>query len=900
MNELMPFVVAGLVAGAVLGIAGAGLVLTYKTSGIFNIGHGAIAAACAFVFYWLYVGQNWPWWLAGFVSVLVLAPALGLVLALVVRRLAEQRPAMKIVATVGIVLVVQGLATVKFGYNTLRVPQYLPHGSEVLHIGGANVSYAQLTVIAISIVAVACLFCFFRFSRTGLAMRAVVNDPDLVALHGTNPQVVQRFSWAIGSTFAGLSGVLIAPMTGVDSVALTFMVVQAFGAAAVGGFSSLPWTYIGALVVGVAATITTKFAIDHTALNGMSSALPFLVLVIVLMVTPKRKLDTPARAERAPKIPYQGPTGSRLVAGVVVVALLAFVPQLFTSHLSYFTIGLTQAIVLLSLGLLVRTAGLVSLSQATFAGIGSVVFALLSAHTHLPWLVDVLLGALVVVPVAALLALPAIRLQGLFLALATLGFGLTVEQWIYPQGWFFGTTGTGRPMPRPSGMSTDTSYYYVVLLFFVAIAGVMIVIHYCRLGRMLQGLSEAPLAVRTLGLNTSLLKVVVFCLAGYIAGIGGILYGSSVNFTVLGDSYYSSYYSLVLVATLALMPFREPWYAIVGVVTAIIPAYWHDVNAGAWLNVLFGVFAVQVAMQGGPAPLPQRARAVIDRIFGGKPKSAPSVLERADPRKTPAAATGIEVRDLTMRYGGRTAVDNVGFAAPTGQITGLIGPNGAGKTTTFNAVSGLLTPTSGRILLHGNDVTRLDSAARGRRGIGRTFQLMQLANSLTVAENVALGMESAMAGSRLRAQLVASPAERRATREATEYAMDLCGIGHLRDVSAGELSTGQRRLVELARCLCGQFDVLLLDEPTSGLDPVETERMGETLTNIVNRRGCGILLVEHDMGLVLDICADIYVLDFGELLFHGTPDEVRTSPVVQAAYLGSSNELDMALDESAL
>jgi ABC-type branched-subunit amino acid transport system ATPase component len=166
-----------------------------------------------------------------------------------------------------------------------------------------------------------------------------------------------------------------------------------------------------------------------------------------------------------------------------------------------------------------------------------------------------------------------------------------------------------------------------------------------------------------------------------------------------------------------------------------------------------------------------------------------------------------------------------------------------------------------------------------------------------VGQNVALGIESGMAGSNIRGQLLATGTEKRETLEAAEYAMELCGIADLRNLNAGQLSTGQRRLVELARCLSGPFDTLLLDEPSSGLDPVETERFGETLLRVVETRGCGILLVEHDMALVLRICKDIYVLDFGKMLFQGTPEEVRTSSVVQAAYLGSETETKSHLIE---
>ena len=248
---------------------------------------------------------------------------------------------------------------------------------------------------------------------------------------------------------------------------------------------------------------------------------------------------------------------------------------------------------------------------------------------------------------------------------------------------------------------------------------------------------------------------------------------------------------------------------------------------------------------------------------------------------------GLEVVDLSVRFGGLVAVDNLSFTAPMGRITGLIGPNGAGKTTTFDACSGLNRRVAGTIRINGVDVTRRGPAARGRLGIGRTFQRMQLGESLTVADNVALGREAGQAGGRVLSQVVASPAQRRESYASTMAALELCGIADLANVQAGTLSTGRRRLVELARCLAGPFDVLLLDEPSSGLDRDETAAFDEVLRNVVRDRGCGVLLVEHDMSLVLNVCTYIYVLDFGRLLFDGDAAQVASSPLVQSAYLGS-------------
>jgi ABC-type branched-subunit amino acid transport system ATPase component len=252
---------------------------------------------------------------------------------------------------------------------------------------------------------------------------------------------------------------------------------------------------------------------------------------------------------------------------------------------------------------------------------------------------------------------------------------------------------------------------------------------------------------------------------------------------------------------------------------------------------------------------------------------------------------GLEVTDLTVRYGGHLALDNISLTAPIGRLTGLIGPNGAGKTTTFNACSGLLKATHGRVSLRGDDVTRCGPPARARRGLGRTFQRMELFTSMTVAENVALGREARLAGSNPLWQQISTPRRKAATRAATDEALDVFGIGDMADEPVGMLSTGQRRLVELARVYAGGFDMLLLDEPSSGLDHAESERLGAILRRLVEQANIGILLVEHDMAMVMSICDYLYVLDFGALIFEGTAAETQASPVVRAAYLGSEEGL---------
>jgi ABC-type branched-subunit amino acid transport system ATPase component len=250
---------------------------------------------------------------------------------------------------------------------------------------------------------------------------------------------------------------------------------------------------------------------------------------------------------------------------------------------------------------------------------------------------------------------------------------------------------------------------------------------------------------------------------------------------------------------------------------------------------------------------------------------------------------GLVAQDIVVRFGGLVALDGVSIEAPPKHITGLIGPNGAGKTTMFNVCSGFQVANQGRVYLDGIDVTGKSPAHRARLGLGRTFQRMELFRSLTVRENLELAAESSHVGDDPLTQLGLVGGGRSSRRQGAKFAdelIEMTGLSEVADALTAEISTGQGRLVELARALARRPRILLLDEASSGLDVAETTAMGRLLSRIVAEQDLGILLVEHDMGLVLSICDRIHVLDFGKSLMTGTPDEVRTSPVVREAYLG--------------
>lgn len=916
ISDLVPFVIAGLTAGAVYGMTATGLVLTFKTSGIFNFAQGAVATVATYTFYELKVVQELSWPLAMFLSVGVLGTLMGLVLERMARVLSRMSTAMKVVGTLGIVLLVQGVATIRYGTDPITIYPYLPQATYT--VGGVVIGVDQIIVIATSLVVTGGLYAFFRMSRLGTAMRAVVDNPTLLASQGTNPVTVRRASWIVGTIFASLSGVLLVPFIGLNALVLTLLIVQAFGAAAIGVFSSLPLTYVGGLLIGIAASVATKYVTTGTVLGGVPAAIPFIVLFLVLILVPRKKLTAHQTTQLRPPPAWRAPARLQIGGGAVLLVVALLIPFIVGAKLSFYTNALAGMLLFLSLGILVRSSSQISLAHMAFAAIGAAAFAHFGTDFHMPWLVALLAAGLVAIPVGALIAIPAIRLSGLFLALATLGFGIVMESMFYLSPMMFGASADGLKAPRPHlswlNIGSDRGFYYVVLLVVLVFSAIALWLDRARFGRLLRGLADSPLALFTLGTSVNVTRVLVFCLSAFLAALSGALTASST--TAISGASFPSFNSLTLVVLLALIPGRVPWYAISGAFALyVMPSFFSGPHVTDYLTVLFGVSAIHASLTvDEQGRVPAKVLAFIDRVFGGRAaKSAaetpqPMESETAPPphtrpvstQRTSRPGSGLTVENLTVKFGGAVAVNNVSLEARHGAITGLIGPNGAGKTTTFNACSGLLRPTAGAIHLHGNNISGMSAARRGRIGLGRTFQRMELFNSLTVLENAELGAEASIAGAQPLRQIRASRSDRRRIRSAADEAIELCGLTHLRNQQVGVLSTGQRRLVELARCLSGPYEMLLLDEPSSGLNPKETERFGEVLREVVARRNVGLLLVEHDMSLVMSLCDYVYVLDFGNLLFEGTPAEVAASSIVRTAYLGETEVQDHLLDDSVL
>jgi ABC-type branched-subunit amino acid transport system ATPase component/ABC-type branched-subunit amino acid transport system permease subunit len=577
-----------------------------------------------------------------------------------------------------------------------------------------------------------------------------------------------------------------------------------------------------------------------------------------------------------------------LAAKFALVILLVIIPWIAGAKIPFFLTGLALVVIFLSLGLLIKTSRQVSLCQLAFAAIGASAFSHLHSATGMPWLAAMLLAGLIVIPVGALLAVPAIRLSGIFLALATLGFGILVQQMFYSSDLMFGVSGAGTAMPRPHlasiTLDSDRGYYYVLLLI-VAVASVLVsVIVRTRAGRLLRALGDSPRALVSLGLDTQVLCVLVFCISAFLAAEGGVLLGCVFG-TVTGASY-DPYQSLTYLAVVVIVTGRAPWYAFVAASGfAIVPALFTSATVPQYLQLVFGASALLTAVlfrrQDAANPVP----VVPESPPPAATEAAAVTSER--PRTPIPAAPGLLVEGLSVAYGGIRAVSDVTLQARRGTITGLIGPNGAGKTSLFNACSGFVRPGTGTVSLGGRPMTRLRPDRRARLGLGRTFQQSELFDSLTVGENIALGAEAAIAGRSPLRQLISTRGQSADIRAAAGRAARQCGVDSVLETKAGLLSTGLRRRVELARCLAGSFQFVMLDEPSSGLDRLETQKLGSVLRHVADNAGLGFLLIEHDMSLVMNVCDYIYVIDFGRLIFEGSPDEVRASELVQGAYLGS-------------
>ncbi|WP_051580065.1 ABC transporter permease subunit [Pseudonocardia acaciae] len=563
-----------------------------------------------------------------------------------------------------------------------------------------------------------------------------------------------------------------------------------------------------------------------------------------------------------------------LPAAVTVVVLLVVPATLGHYWIFLLTSGVVAIPIMQSLGVITGRVGVISLCQMSFAMIGAWVVGWCNV-AEVPggfaaWMV---LAGLAAVPAGLLIGLPALRLRGVNLAIATFTFATAVDvvfgplQYPGAENFSFVT--------RPAGFTSDGGYFrfavIVVALLFVALA----LLDRSRLGASWLELRYSERGAAAHGTNVARGKLAAFAVSAFIGGVGGALLVGQAGSTT--PTAFSSQISLTYFAIAVVIGVRH-WDAavIAGLTGALMPVLMDAVHVPqAYVKVLFGVLAVLVIAEGrgqlGQSEIiraRRQAKLARQHTTAARP---PATVTPRTPRPDAAGdhdrPTALEIRDLTVRFGTVTAVDDVSFAVPKGSVVGLIGPNGAGKSTLINAATGF-TPCTGSVFLDGKPITG-PPHRRARAGLRRSFQQLRVPPTLTAGRFV-----STAAGRTPHAD------------ELAEY-LDWfgCPPAHL---PIGTMDVGSRRMLEVAGLVAGRPSMLLLDEPAAGQGARERRLLGGRIAQIPERTGTSVLLVEHDLELVRLACESLIVIDFGRVIAHGDPESVLADPEVVRAYLGSA------------
>ncbi|MFG2837323.1 ATP-binding cassette domain-containing protein [Streptomyces zaomyceticus] len=875
---------AGLAVGSAAALTGIGLVVTYRATGVLNLAHGAVAMICAYVLRQLVVVEGWPLPLGALVTLLVVAPGIGVVLDRAVFRPLAHRganPAQALVASIGVFVLLVGTAVLLWG----------PGARDDVPVLLGDDPWAQLGAV----VALACLVgAVTRWTRFGRELRAVIDNRPLAVLSGIDADRVAAAGWAFGSFTAGLTGVLLAPYVRLDPYGMPLLVLEVVAVAVIARMRSLPVAVVAALAIGVAQAQLTRLHPEGWAgplLQAVGANLFVVALLVSALLLPgiggkgRDALPPPVRPEPLPG-------GVWLVVGVLFLLPLGFAgPDLHTAVQIP-----ALSVILLSLVVVAGRGGQIALGQAAYAGLGALFTALL-ATGGVPTLPALGLAVALVAAVGLLTGWPAIRRHGLALALVTLATGVAVSRFVLTQP--YATAGVS--LGRPAGFTDDRAFYALELLVLAGCLALVGALRRGRTGRALAALRDHEPGAEAAGVAVPGLKLLAFVLGAALAALGGGLLGMGLRsfdpeaydpvrgllwfaaVLVLGaDSLLTPLAAAALLTTLdagthagaaaAALGLLAALTARVPPLTTLIPRARPGGGSRRGRGRPPAPDAVvppagtasahpppgaegAASPAGGPAPpVPGRASDP-----GGRPRPAGSRtrLRAAAPATAPALpgvtpAPRLRVHAVTLTYpGGVTALDGVTLDLAPSRVTALVGPNGAGKSTLFDCLAGTLRSRRGSITLDGTDITGRSAHARTRLGIARTFQRLAVFPSLTVEENVRLGEEQG--------HVRRDPA-------AVERSLRLLGLaGPLRHETAADLPTGTLRRVELARALAGQPHTLLLDEPAAGLDAAETAALARILAALA-ADGLTVLVVEHDPDLVAGIAHTVHTMEGGRIV----------------------------------
>jgi ABC-type branched-subunit amino acid transport system ATPase component/branched-subunit amino acid ABC-type transport system permease component len=920
LTDIIKFAILGLGAGAIYGLSALGIVLIYRGSGVLNFAQGAVGMVGAYVFY-LNREDGMPTPLAALLAIGVGA-VIGAVTHLGVMRPLRNAPAVtRLIGTLAVFSFLYGFGQYRWGINQARiVGAVLPSGSWEI-FGDIRIGTDRLIILSIGVALTAILTVVYRRTRFGLATAAVAENRRASAAVGVSPDVIATVNWVLGSVLAVCSAIMIVSIGTLQVESLTLLVFPALAAALLGGFKSYVLTFLGGLMIGVLESEVAYAGIRWSIGDGWGKTVPFIVIIAVLMITGRALPMRGEATEEPPEIGDGEVQGRRLAIAIVIT--LAMVWFWFSpTILSAFEISMATALVVLSVIVVTGYAGQLSLAQMALAGMGAWISARLVANWDVPFELALLAGVVGTIPIGLAVGLPALRTRGMNLAVVTLGLAIVVEAQILGDpkrtGGFVGTV-----VGAPSFLGIDLDTYahperYAVFCFviFLVLALMVANLRRGRAGRRLVAVRANERAAASLGISVVRAKLYAFSIGAGLAACGGVLLAFRQP-TVVFVPTFTAFQSIFVIV-----------FAVIGGIGFLVGALIGGLNAPAGFmptglstvlhgpadgvadfiarhevaQMMLGLTLVLILLQlpNGLAthPLPPPVHRWVERRR--ERKGTPPRVKRRDPIPEATAFTvtprTVRIDGLTVRFGGVVAADSISMVLHPGEVHGLIGPNGAGKTTAIDAVTGFVPLADGRVLLDDDDITTWQAQRRARAGISRSFQNLELFETMTVRENLLAACDQ-----HDQAAFVTNLV--RPGRD--QYTPAALAAIHEFDLQPDlerrpqELSYGRRRLVAIARAVASGSSVLLLDEPAAGLDDTETAELGRLIVRLAKEWGIAVLLVEHNVSVVLDVSDQISVLNFGKVIANGTPSEIRNDPDVIAAYLGEDESAAESLPADA-
>jgi ABC-type branched-subunit amino acid transport system ATPase component/ABC-type branched-subunit amino acid transport system permease subunit len=911
-------IVLGMITGITYGLFSAGLVIVYRTNRVINFAHGETGAFGAAMFALITLRWHVPYYVAVPIA-LAIGGAVGAASELaVVRRLRTAPRLMSIVATLGVAQFLVAFARTinSEGLSGYTFPE--PPGLPVLNVGALRITPAYVGTLIFGPIVVAGLALFLRRSRFGLALRGAAANSEAARMAGISASRMSTLAWALAGALSTFTALLVIPEIGL-ATGTSFgpeLLLRGLLCAVLARMSSLP----AALVSGLGLGVVEGVLLRNYPSGGLVEVILFVIILVALLLQSRETGRVTERGSAwAAVLPWRPPPEAlrdsfvvrnlgSIIAVLVLVVLGLLTPLISNANAVTIASIVAFATVALSVGIVTGLGGQLSLGQFALGSIGAVASYQVSKRTGGNPVLSLVYGGLAAAAASLLIGLPALRIRGMFLTVTTLGLSLVVPAWLLQQPWAFGSRAEpGRPEVFGHSLTTGRSYYVFVLVVFAVMLVLARNVRRTSLGRLMVAVRDNEDNARAFTLSARRIKLQGFLLSGFIAGVGGALY--SHLFTSVESATFQSRYSIALVVMSVVGGIGLLAGPLLGVAfVQAVPAFVPLDTAGIFVTNLGLLVVILYFPRGivqGVAPLRRRVFAAIaarrgidlDEALGVPPpvditgthvsavvlpaveRAGRTVLERTEPL--------LEAIDVHKRFGGLAAVGGVSLHLQQGEILGLLGPNGAGKTTLFEVLAGFTRADGGKVRFAGRDVTPLSPEQRGRMGLIRSFQDAGLFPTMTVLETVELAMERALPTQFFASVVGLGGRDRQKAALARELVATL-GLWSWRNAQIQELSTGTRRITEIACLIALQPRVLLLDEPSSGIAQRESEALGSLLSDLRSQLGITLLVIEHDIPLIMGIADRIVVMDAGQVIASGDPSVVREDPAVVEAYLGGS------------